>query len=236
MRRRPLLSLVFALAIASTLAGCRSPAPPPSLARLTGDWDVYHALGTTPADGFEGWRRTAFAHFPAADSNFLGTIRSRTGLSGVNANGAVAGLTATAVHAIGTDSVAIDGDHATTFRARWHNDTLTGVVASATGPEGRWRLVRRTAPAVAESNFPLWPGAVSDSQYAVTEDTLVFMNTRDGARLACYIARPVGKGPFGVVLQRTPYTRILPAGRYWASRGYIFVAQHVRGRDRLRRQ
>ena len=33
-------------------------------------------------------------------------------------------------------------------------------------------------------------------------------------------------------MQRTPYTRILhPAGRYWASRGYIFVAQHVRGRD-----
>ena len=42
----------------------------------------------------------------------------------------------------------------------------------------------------------------------------------------------MGNGPFGVVLQRTPYTRILhPAGRYWASRGYIFIAQHVRGRD-----
>ena len=58
------------------------------------------------------------------------------------------------------------------------------------------------------------------------------MTTRDGARLVSYVARPVGNGPFGVVLQRTPYTRILhPAGRYWASRGYIFVAQHVRGRD-----
>ncbi len=73
---------------------------------------------------------------------------------------------------------------------------------------------------------------MSDSQYAVTEDTLVFMTTRDGAKLASYVARPVGQGPFGVVMQRTPYTRILhPAGRYWASRGYIFVAQHVRGRD-----
>ena len=66
----------------------------------------------------------------------------------------------------------------------------------------------------------------------MTEDTLVFMKTRDGAKLASYVARPVGKGPFGVVLQRTPYTRILhPAGRFWASHGYIFVAQHVRGRD-----
>src|SRR5262249_11197734 len=35
-----------------------------------------------------------------------------------------------------------------------------------------------------------------------------------------------------VVLLRTPYVRILHSmGRYWASRGYIFVAQHVRGRD-----
>ena len=92
--------------------------------------------------------------------------------------------------------------------------------------------MRRATPFVVEKNYPLWPGAVSDSQYAVTEDTAVFMKTRDGARLVSYIARPVGSGPFGVVLQRTPYTRILrPAGRYWASRGYIFVAQHVRGRD-----
>src|SRR4029079_16328362 len=109
----------------------------------------------------------------------------------------------------------------------------------------------------AEQNYARWPGAVSDSQYAVTEDTLVFMKTRDGARLASYVARPVHagcsasrppgdsaalpscrgaespcSGPFGVVMQRTPYTRILhPAGRFWASRGYIFVAQHVRGRD-----
>lgn len=100
-------------------------------------------------------------------------------------------------------------------------------------PAGRRvRLVRRATPFTVERSYPLWPGAVSDSQYAVTEDTLVFMKTRDGARLASYVARPVGPGPFGVVLQRTPYTRILhPAGRFWASRGYIFVAQHVRGRD-----
>jgi putative CocE/NonD family hydrolase len=72
----------------------------------------------------------------------------------------------------------------------------------------------------------------SDSGFAVTEDTLLFMPTRDGARLATYVARPVGMGPFGVVLQRTPYRRVLhAAGLWWASRGYIFVAQHVRGRD-----
>ncbi|MEP7380940.1 MAG: CocE/NonD family hydrolase [Gemmatimonadota bacterium] len=117
--------------------------------------------------------------------------------------------------------------------AVWSGGTLTGVMLAGGKPAGRRiRLVRRSAPFVVEQSYALWPGAVSDSQYAVSEDTLVFMKTRDDARLASYIARPVGTGPFGVVLQRTPYTRILQsAGRFWASRGYIFVAQHVRGRD-----
>ena len=53
---------------------------------------------------------------------------------------------------------------------------------------------------------------------AVTEDTLVLMPTRDGAHLATYIARPVGNGPFGVVMTRTPYRRInRRGGRWWAS-------------------
>src|SRR5262249_16775294 len=132
-----------------------------------------------------------------------------------------------------TDAVVLQGEAGQALRGNWQHDTLAGVMMADGKPTGRRvKLVRRTTPFVAEKNYELWPGAVSDSQYAVTEDTAVFMKTRDGARLVSYIARPVGKGPFGVVMQRTPYTRILhPAGRYWASRGYIFVAQHVRGRD-----
>src|SRR6266853_5681464 len=39
-------------------------------------------------------------------------------------------------------------------------------------------------------------------------------------------------GPFGVVMQRTPYRRVLHGpGVWWASRGYIFIGQHVRGRE-----
>ncbi len=102
--------------------------------------------------------------------------------------GSAALLATSGPRKIGPDSVFIDGDHNTTLRARWHNDTLTGVVASAAGPDGRWRFVRRTSPAVAESYFPLWPGPLSDSAYSVTEDTLVYMHTRDGARLASYAA------------------------------------------------
>lgn len=213
--RRSIFALLVVLA-----AACASTESRPS---LVGDWDAYVALGSTPLPGFEGWRRMGFAHFAAGDSGVTGFIHRRTGepmldLARATARG---------------DSVIISGNRNQSLVAAWHGDTLTGLMMAGNKPSGRRiRLLRRSTPFTVEQNYPLWPGAVSDSQYAVTEDTLVFMKTRDGAKLAGYIARPVGKGPFGVVLQRTPYTRILhPAGRFWASRGYIFVAQHVRGRD-----
>jgi uncharacterized protein len=226
--RHALLSVIAGPMLASCGPG-PSPAP---VARLAGDWDVYHALGTTARDGFEGWRRVGIAHFPGADSGYRGWIRSRTGQSGTNQFGVLEGLEAIDVRSTGSDSLVIGGDHGSVFRAQWHGDTLTGVVSTASGPEGRWRLRRRRSPAVPEANFRVWPGRLSDSAYAVTEDTLVYMRTHDGARLANYVARPVGQGPFGVVLLRTPYGRVRPAaGRFWASHGYIFVGQDVRGRD-----
>jgi len=210
---------ILALGAAAT-AACTPGAGSPSIA---GDWDLYVASGSTARPGFEGWRRMGFAHFASGDSGYAGSIRRRTG----EANLEVTRVTAR------SDSVILSGSGNQSVDAAWHGDTLAGLILVDGKPaDERIRLVRRTTPFVVEKPYALWPGAVSDSQYAVTEDTLVFMKTRDGARLASYVARPVGKGPFGVVLQRTPYTRILhPAGRYWASRGYIFVAQHVRGRD-----
>ena len=164
-----------------------------------------------------------FAHFSATSSGVTGSVRRRAGEPMVE------------VSRVGTrgDSITLGGDGGQSVAGTWHGDTLVGLMLADGKPAGRRiRLVRRATPFVTERFYELWPGPVSDSQYAVTEDTLVFMTTRDGAKLASYVARPVGPGPFGVVLQRTPYTRILhPAGRYWASRGYIFVAQHVRGRD-----
>lgn len=213
-RRAWVAALVFAA------AACAGAPKGPSLA---GDWDAYLAAGSVAHAGFEGWRRMAFAHFAGADSGLVGAVRRRTGESMVRVS---------KVESKG-DSVFLIGDGGQSIAAGWHGDTIAGVMMRDGKPAGRRiRLVRRATPFAVEKNYALWPGAVSDSQYAVTEDTLVFMKTRDGAKLASYIARPVGKGPFGVVLQRTPYTRILhPAGRFWASRGYIFIAQHVRGRD-----
>jgi putative CocE/NonD family hydrolase len=195
----------------------------PNSPSLVGDWDAYSANGVTTRPGFEGWRRMGFAHFDTGAAGITGSVRRRTGEMTVK-------VTRVATRG---DSVTLGGDGAQSIAAAWHGDTLAGVMLADGKPAGRRiRLVRRAAPFVAERFYQLWPGSVSDSQYAVTEDTLVYMTTRDGVKLASYVARPVGPGPFGVVMQRTPYTRILhPAGRFWASRGYIFVAQHVRGRD-----
>jgi len=197
-----------------------APRTPPSLA---GDWDVYIALSAKPKFGFEGWRRMGFAHFAGSDSGFVGFLRRRTGDPM---------LTVTQVTASG-DSVLLTQDARVMMRAAWHGDTLTGVQWNGDRLlDRRFRLVRRATPFVVEHDYAVWTMPASDSQYAVTEDTLVLMPTRDGAHLATYIARPVGSGPFGVVMQRTPYRRILHGpGRWWASRGYIFIGQHVRGRE-----
>src|SRR5436190_16720013 len=197
-----------------------APTTTPSLA---GDWDVYIALSAKPKFGFEGWRRMGFAHFAGSDSGFVGFLRRRTGDPM---------LTVTQVTASG-DSVLLTQDARVMMRAAWHGDTLVGVQWNGDRLlDRRFRLVRRATPFVVEHDYAVWTMPASDSQYAVTEDTLVMMPTRDGAHLATYIARPVGTGPFGVVMQRTPYRRILHGpGRWWASRGYIFVGQHVRGRE-----
>ncbi len=59
--------------------------------------------------------------------------------------------------------------------------------------------------------YQVWTMPASDSQYAVTIDSSTLMPLRDGARLETYIVRPVGPGPFGVVMQRSPYRATNPA-------------------------
>jgi putative CocE/NonD family hydrolase len=60
----------------------------------------------------------------------------------------------------------------------------------------------------------------------------VAMKTRDGVTLRADIYRPAGDGTFPVLLQRTPYNKDSTASfaRKAAARGYMFVAQDVRGR------
>ncbi|MDH5589955.1 MAG: CocE/NonD family hydrolase, partial [Gemmatimonadota bacterium] len=107
----------------------------------------------------------------------------------------------------------------------------TGVLVRDGAPADRVWLVRRDGGPAYEPNHPLWPGEHSDSAFAVEIDPSVPMTARDGTVLMSFVARPVGEGPFGVVMERTPYLRVDSAnGVFWASRGFIYVKQDVRGR------
>jgi len=57
---------------------------------------------------------------------------------------------------------------------------------------------------------------------------------RDGVYLSADVFRPDAPGRFPVILVRTPYDNASPAyarqGLFWASRGYVYVIQDVRGR------
>ena len=69
------------------------------------------------------------------------------------------------------DSIIL-GNNEQSLKAVRHGDTITGAVYADGKPTGRrWRLVPRKTPIQFEKSYELWPGAVSDSQYAVTEDT-----------------------------------------------------------------
>lgn len=57
---------------------------------------------------------------------------------------------------------------------------------------------------------------------------------RDGTQLAADIFRPAVDGRYPAILVRTPYGRQQPAmieGEWWAKRGYVYIAQDVRGRN-----
>lgn len=63
------------------------------------------------------------------------------------------------------------------------------------------------------------------------------MSTRDGVELVADLYRPVGDGPFPVLVRRTPYGRQLNdlaepfnEAHYFASHGYLVAVQDTRGR------
>lgn len=71
--------------------------------------------------------------------------------------------------------------------------------------------------------------------YVLEQDVMVPM--RDGVRLATDIYRPAQEGvaqqePLPVILTRLPYNKdgAKTAGKYFATHGYVFVAQDTRGR------
>jgi putative CocE/NonD family hydrolase len=205
---------MLALAVVS-LASCGD-----VTSRLTGDWDYYRMLGAKPSGGFDALRRMGFAHLEGTDAAKAWLNRR-------------SGQRMEPIHDIVVqgDSVFIDLAPGTSIRARVGKDTIAGQYYRGKNPTQRIWLVRRSSPPDYEPFYRLWPGAVSDSTYAVTINPAMPMKARDGTVLMNFVGIPVGDGPFGVVMERTPYLRIdTVAAEFWASRGFIYVKQDVRGR------
>jgi putative CocE/NonD family hydrolase len=78
----------------------------------------------------------------------------------------------------------------------------------------------------------------SKPEYQVKIDFNQRVKMRDGVELSVDIYRPESSGRFPVILARTPYNKgsefknqvYLTEGRYFAARGYVYVAMDVRGR------
>jgi putative CocE/NonD family hydrolase len=202
---------------ALSVGGCRPTSGPEA---LTGDWDYYRMLGGESTGGFEAKRRFGFIHFEGADPSGAWLHRRRGGdlerVEGVRMEG---------------DSLFLEYASGRSIRAILSGDTIAGRVFNGGQAIQRIWFVRRDDPPVYEPYFPLWAGTVSDSTYAVEIDPAVPMTARDGTTLMSFVGRPVGEGPFGVVMERTPYLRIDSTNAvFWASRGFIYVKQDVRGR------
>ena len=90
-----------------------------------------------------------------------------------------------------------------------------------------WREGYKEVAWAEEPNDPL----LSKPTFEVTVDKGVKISLRDGVKLVADVYRPKEPGKYPVILQRTPYGRekALEAN-YFAKRGYIFVAQDVRGK------
>ena len=91
---------------------------------------------------------------------------------------------------------------------------------------------KKTAP----PPFDRIPTATPDrsSSHRVVSDVMI--PTRDGVGLATDVYLPYGDGPFPAILTRMPYGKTEPycfmplIGAYFASKGYAYVAQDVRGK------
>ncbi|MCG6956429.1 MAG: CocE/NonD family hydrolase [Gemmatimonadetes bacterium] len=215
-----LLAVAAGVFLAGVAACGRGTGSEMSPAALTGDWDYYRMLGVAPSGGFEARRRFGYAHFDGTDVGASWLHRRSGGdlerVSGLRLTG---------------DSLFLDFASGAAMHAQVRGDTIGGLMYRGGQPADRVWLVRRTTPPEYERNYRLWPGEVSDSTFAVTIDPAVPMQARDGTTLMNFVARPMGPGPFGIVMERTPYLRVdTAAGIFWASRGYIYVKQDVRGR------
>ena len=87
------------------------------------------------------------------------------------------------------------------------------------------------------ASVPALAAAQSEAEFEVDVEKDIMVAMRDGTRLATDVYRPARDGQpleerSPVILTRTPYDKSGNAslGKYYAARGYVFVAQDTRGR------
>jgi putative CocE/NonD family hydrolase len=193
----------------------------PAIAQIRGEYDYYRMF--VPKEGsFSARRHFGFARI-AEDSSWL---RSRAGGNMFRIIDAATRGDSAIIEMQGGNGARQQ------IRGIVRGDTIAGrLVRDTTTLSLAW-LVRRKAPIAFEPPYSPWPGPLSQPTYQIKIDSAVAMKARDGTTLMSLVARPVGEGPFPVVMERTPYLRLNYGGaaQYWASRGYILVRQDVRGR------
>jgi putative CocE/NonD family hydrolase len=106
----------------------------------------------------------------------------------------------------------------------------TGRVLLWTVPGQKLDEVRDGYQELLQPETPTDP-LLSKPTYKVVVEHKIMVAMRDGVKLATDVYRPDADGKFPVILQRTPYGRGMAfEATSYAKRGYVFVAQDVRGR------
>ncbi len=99
-------------------------------------------------------------------------------------------------------------------------------------PGQKYAAIREGFEDLARPEKPADP-LLSQPTFEVKKETNIRVPLRDGVTLAADVYRPdaPADAKFPVILQRTCYGRASAfEGAYWARRGYVFVAQDVRGK------
>src|SRR5712691_970129 len=83
------------------------------------------------------------------------------------------------------------------------------------------------SPAFSQQAAPATPTATSQAAQPIEQ----MAPMRDGVKLSTIIYLPEGKGPWPVVLVRTPYGKVSQTRLHatWTKAGFAFVAQDCRG-------
>lgn len=107
-----------------------------------------------------------------------------------------------------------------------------GTLVSEDVPVQKLQMVKEGWDSIFEDPLAKYP-ELSQPTFSVKTDAKVQAPMRDGVKLMCDVIRPDDNLKHPAILVRTPYGRAAEAinGKFYASRGYVYVVQDCRGRE-----